>query len=101
MLVANAYHEMAAHEAMLRAIRAALKPGGLLVLVEALSEARQKLTRADQVKRHELSPEFARNELQEAGFEVVEMQDPFLQRASDKDGKSRWWLLVVRKPLEQ
>jgi ubiquinone/menaquinone biosynthesis C-methylase UbiE len=96
-LVANAYHEMPAHEAMLRAIRDALKPGGLLVLMESLSDARQKQSRADQVKYHELSPENARNELLEAGFEVVEMQDPFIQRAADKDGNSRWWLLVARK----
>jgi ubiquinone/menaquinone biosynthesis C-methylase UbiE len=41
VLVANADHEMPAHEAMLRGIRAGLKPGGLLVLTESLSEARQ------------------------------------------------------------
>jgi predicted TPR repeat methyltransferase len=92
---------MPAHEAMLRGIRAALKPEGLLVLMESLSEARQTLTRAAQVKRHELSPEFARNELREAGFEVVELHDPFIQRAADQEGKSRWWLLVARKPSGQ
>uniref|UniRef100_Q01TI4 Methyltransferase type 11 n=1 Tax=Solibacter usitatus (strain Ellin6076) TaxID=234267 RepID=Q01TI4_SOLUE len=101
VLVANAYHEMQAHEAMLRGIRAGLKPGGLLVLMESLSEARQTLTRAAQVKRHELSPETARNELQEAGFEIVELNDPFIQRAADQEGKSRWWLLVARKPSGQ
>jgi ubiquinone/menaquinone biosynthesis C-methylase UbiE len=101
VLVANAYHEMPAHEAMLRGIRAGLKAGGLLVLMESLSEARQTLTRAAQVKRHELSPEFAQNELQEAGFEVVALHDPFIQRAADQEGKSRWWLLVARKPSGQ
>jgi ubiquinone/menaquinone biosynthesis C-methylase UbiE len=96
VLIANAYHEMPAHEAMLKAIHAALKPGGRVVLIEVLSEARQNQTRAEQVKRHELSPDIARDELREAGFEVVETQDPFIVRA-DKDGKSRWWLLVGRK----
>ena len=82
----------------MRGIHAALKQGGILVLVEALSEAREKQTRAEQVERHELSPELARNELLEAGFEVVETQDPFIRRAADQDGKSRWWLVVARKP---
>jgi hypothetical protein len=53
------------------------------------------------VKRHELSPEFAQNKLQEAGFEVVALHDPFIQRAADQEGKSRWWLLVARKPSGQ
>lgn len=101
VLVANAYHEMPAHEAMLRRICAALKQGGFLVLMEALSEARRKQTRAEQVKHHKPSPELGRKKLEAAGFEVVEIQDPFIQRVADEEGKSRWWLLVARKVARQ
>lgn len=98
VLVANAYHEMPAHEAILRHIRAALKPGGLLVIMEDIWENREKQSRDEQTKHHQLAPGIARQEVETSGFEVVSVRDPFLERAPDKDGKSRWWLIVARNP---
>jgi ubiquinone/menaquinone biosynthesis C-methylase UbiE len=98
VLVANAYHEMSAHEAILRHVRAALKPGGLLVIMEGIWENREKQSRDEQTKHHQLAPSLARQEVVASGFEVVSVRDPFLERAPDEDGKSRWWLIVARNP---
>lgn len=98
VLIVNAYHEMPAHEAMLRHIRAALKQTGRLVLMERISNQFESFSRVEQIKVHQLGPDFAKQELEAAGFEVTELRDPFTERADDGDGKSRWWLIVARKP---
>jgi hypothetical protein len=97
-LIVNAYHEMPAHEAMLRHIRTALKQNGNLVLMERISNQFESFSRGEQIKVHQLAPGLAKAEMQSAGFEIVELRDPFLDRAPDEDGKSRWWLIIARKP---
>lgn len=89
---------MPAHEAMLRHIRAALKPGGIIVVMERLSDKRETESRDELIKHHELAPPFVKQEVEGAGFNTVEVRDPFLGRLPDEDGKSRWWALVARKP---
>jgi len=98
-LIVNAYHEMTAHEAMLRHTRAALKPGGTFVLMEGIWNSGETQSRDEQIKHHQLAPEVAKQEVEKAGFEIVEVHDLFLERPPDEDGKSRWWLLVARKPV--
>jgi len=97
-LIANAYHEMPAHEAILHHIRDALKQGGVIVVMERISDKREKESRDEQIKHHELAPQVVRQEVAGAGFEIVEVLDPFLGRLTDDEGKSRWWALVARKP---
>jgi precorrin-6B methylase 2 len=96
-LIVNAYHEMPAHEAMLRHIRTALKQNGRLILMERISNQFEPLSREEQIKVHQLGTNFAERELQEAGFEVLELHDPFTERPDDGHGKSRWWLILARK----
>lgn len=97
-LVVNAYHEMKAHEAMLQHIRAGLKPTGVLVMMEGMSERYMTLSREEQVEHHQFAPQVAKYEVESAGFEVIELNDPFVERpVDDHDGKSRWWLLIARK----
>jgi predicted methyltransferase len=96
-LIVNAYHEMTAHEAMLRRTLAALKPGGTFVLMEGTWYSRETQSRDEQVKHHQLAPQVAKQEVEIAGFEIVELRDPFLERVPDEDGRSRWWILVARK----
>ena len=88
-----------AHETILRHVRDALKPGGTFVLMEGIWDVHEALSRAEQTKHHELGPQIAKRELEIAGFEIVELRDPFLERPADEDGKSRWWVLIARKPL--
>ena len=98
VLIVNAYHEMTAHEAILRHVRDALKPGGTVVLMEGIWDSREAQSRDEQIKHHQLAPRVAKQEVETAGFEIVEVRDPFLVRPPDEDGKSRWWVLVARKP---
>jgi predicted methyltransferase len=97
-LIVNAYHEMTAHEAMLNHVLTALKPGGVLVLMDGMWNEHESRSRDEQVKFHELAPALARSEVEKAGFEIVEVRDPFIERAPDRDGKSRWWAIIARKP---
>ena len=98
VLIVNSYHEMTAHEAMLRHIRAALKQTGVLVLMEGISERWVNASRDEQAKHHQLGPQPVKQEVESAGFEVKEIRDPFIERArDDEDGNSRWWILIARK----
>jgi SAM-dependent methyltransferase len=97
VLVVNAYHEMTAHEAMLRHIHAGLKPGGTFVLMEGIWDSRERQPRDEQTKHHQLAAGIARKELEAAGFRIVSVRDPFWERSPDEDGKSRWWLITARR----
>ena len=98
VLIVNAYHEMVEPEAMLHHVSAALKSGGTFVLMECMWDSKEGQPRSDQVKGHMLSPQMATQEVLQAGFNVVELRDRFHERPPDKNGKSRWWIMVARKP---
>jgi ubiquinone/menaquinone biosynthesis C-methylase UbiE len=76
-LIVNAYHEMREHQAMLAAIRRALKPGGRLVIVESVMLAQKNVARSVQESRHQLAAHFAQQDAIEAGFAIARFEDPF------------------------
>jgi precorrin-6B methylase 2 len=96
VLIADAYHEMTDAAGILRGIRAALRPGGRLVLVDmiGMDPERRKWDRKKQVDAHEMAPEVLSAELREAGFVVIEQRDPFIE---DWDGKNRFLLVAQPK----
>jgi ubiquinone/menaquinone biosynthesis C-methylase UbiE len=98
VLIVNAYHEMPAHEEMLRHVRAALKPGGTFLLMEGIWDTREKQSRDEQTKHHQLAAGVAKQELEAGGFEITSVRDPFIERSPDEDGRSRWWLIIARRP---
>jgi predicted methyltransferase len=89
-LIVNAYHEMTEHQAMLSAIKAALKPGGRLVLVEPVSDARRTADRAALARAHEITPELVMQDVRAAGLRIVGLEDPFTMR-----GRTVEWMLTV------
>ena len=95
VLIHNAYHEMTEHQAMLRLIRAALKPGGRFVVVEPMHSSSQGLTREKQTAQHDIAIEIVDEELQAAGFEVLERDDGFIKFTGVPGG---FWLIVARRP---
>jgi ubiquinone/menaquinone biosynthesis C-methylase UbiE len=97
VLIYNAYHEMTTPEPILKAIFMALKPGGRLVMSEPLHDNVRSATRAEQVKDHEIGPNFVEQELKAAGFEVIEQRPDFLAFTSPGH-KGGFWLMVARKP---
>lgn len=70
-LIVDAYHEFSHPREMALALRRALRPGGLLILVEYRAE-----DPSVPIKRlHKMSEEQARRELEAAGFEFVRNED--------------------------
>lgn len=98
VLIYNAYHEMTTPEPILKSILAALRPGGRLVMSEPLHDNVRSATRAEQVKDHEIGPNFVEQELRAAGFEIVEQRPDFLAFPSPGH-KGGFWLMVARKPV--
>jgi ubiquinone/menaquinone biosynthesis C-methylase UbiE len=100
VLIYNAYHEMTTPVPILEAIFKALKPGGRLVMSEPLHDNVREATRAAQVKDHEIGLNFVRQEVQAAGFEIIEQRPDFLAFPS-AGHKGGFWLMVARKPARQ
>ena len=51
VVILDTYHEMDEHDKMLQRIKESLKPGGRLVLCEAIADERRKSPRADQERK--------------------------------------------------
>lgn len=100
VLIYNAYHEMTTPEPILKAIFLALKPGGRLVMSEPVHDNVRAATRAEQVKEHEIGLNFVQQEIQAAGFDVIEQRPDFLAFTSPGH-KGGFWLMVARKPAQQ
>jgi ubiquinone/menaquinone biosynthesis C-methylase UbiE len=94
-IILDTYHEMDDHDKILEHIKSSLKNGGRLILCEPIAEARKKLTRAEQEKKHELAMNFAYEDLKKAGFEIVVQLDPFVDRTKVKG--DMMWIIVAQK----
>jgi len=98
ILVANAYHEMTMPREMLGHMRSALKPGGTIAVMEQIASDHIDKTRAEQAAFHELAPQIAKDELIQAGFEIVAVRDHLIEQP---DGKSWFFLVLARRPGEK
>jgi ubiquinone/menaquinone biosynthesis C-methylase UbiE len=96
VLIRNAYHEMTEYQSVLAGVARGLKPGGTLIVIESLHERIRTKTRAEQVKEHEIAPELVEAELRDAGFEIVERQEPFTTFTRGTPGG--FWLIRARRP---
>lgn len=97
-LIVNAYHEMTEHQKMLSQIRAALKPGGRLVILEPISASLRERDRAEQTRQHEIAPALVQQEAKSAGFSVVELVDPFANHHGHSG--SEYLLVLTPDPAE-
>ena len=93
VLIANTYHELTDSLAILAHVRESLMPGGRLVVVDRAPKPSD--IGASPLAEHQISAEQVKNELGQAQFEIVTMQDNFIDK--DPDNES-WWLIVARKP---
>ena len=93
VLVVNAYHEMKAYKEILAKVKAALKPTGRLVIVEPIANARRAQPRDEQTRNHEIGVDFVKQDIRDAGFVQVSMQDPFTTRETAHDDM---WMLVAQ-----
>jgi predicted methyltransferase len=92
VVILNSYHELTDYKAILAAIRSALKPGAVLVLVDNVAGGFGGfVTREDQASHHAIDPRFVVDELKAAGFEVVTRQDDFIGQPFAQ------WMIVARR----
>lgn len=95
VVIVNAYHEMTKRVPVLNGILRALRPGGLLVIVDNIPDD-SLTTRTRQVARHKLALDLARDDLEAHGFEIVSQVPKFTEYYMT-DHWMRQWLLVARR----
>jgi predicted methyltransferase len=98
VLIRNAYHEMTEHRSILNGVMSGLKPGGLLVVIEAIHDNLLDKSREQQVKEHEIAPATVAAELLDAGFEIVNRDDAFTRFTGASSGG--FWMICARRPLK-
>jgi ubiquinone/menaquinone biosynthesis C-methylase UbiE len=77
VIVSDVYHEIEKPGVVLSRVRQALKPGGLLIVVDYLKPELRDRTRSEQAKQHNIAPAFVELDLKQAGFTLVERRDPY------------------------
>lgn len=97
VLIRNAYHEMVAYRDILKGVMSGLKPGGLLVVSEGISDSLLDKPREQQVKEHYIAPGIVEAELLEAGFEIVDRDDAFTRFTGSRVGG--YWMIRARRPM--
>jgi precorrin-6B methylase 2 len=95
VIILDTYHEMDAHEQILQRIKESLKPGGRLVLCEAIANSRKTASREEQESKHELGLSFALEDTKKAGFTLVYQKEAFVDRTAEKG--DIMWIIVVKK----
>ncbi|HEY6128869.1 MAG TPA: class I SAM-dependent methyltransferase [Candidatus Acidoferrum sp.] len=92
ILVVNAYHEMRDHDAMLRGMFRALKPGGLLAVIDAPAKPGQP--RENYFERHRIPEQFVRDDVARNGFAFLRRRPTFVPPDRDRT----YFFLIFQKP---
>jgi predicted methyltransferase len=93
VLVVNAYHEMREAGAMLRSIRGALKPGGLLAIIDAPGRAEDD--RDAHRRAHTIAEEMVKDDARRSGFDFLRREEGFHRPNGER---KEWFFLLFRKP---
>ena len=96
VLIRNAYHEFVAYREILKGVMSGLKPGGLLVVIESISDSLLDKPREQQVKEHYIAPGIVEAELREAGFEILDRDDAFT-RFTGRTIVGGFWKIRARR----
>ena len=91
-LIVNAYHEMREYDAMLAGVFRALRPGGLLAIIEAEDDPGKR--RESYYDRHRMPAEVVREDAARAGFRYVG-ERPGFERP---EGRKKFYFLIFEKP---
>jgi len=96
ILVVNAYHEFQRHDAELAAFLKALKPGGLVGIIDKAAERDPSQSRESYERQHRLPESFAKDDLRRSGFDDIHDERGF-DAAGSREGE-HWWFVVAQKP---
>lgn len=92
ILVVNAYHEMDKYDDMLQAMSRALRPGGLLGIIDR--KARPGKTHPQYHERHQIPEELVRQDVERNGFLFLRKERGF----TNPDRNRKFYFLVFQKP---
>jgi len=92
ILVVNSYHEWREYAKMLQHLSGALKPGGLLAIIDGAAEAGKP--RAEYYSRHRMPEEIVREDAAREGFRFLRKEPGFLRPDQKKD----FYFLIFEKP---
>jgi len=95
ILIVNAYHEMREHDAMLGAIFRALKPGGLLAIIDAGAKSGEPRERY--FERHRIPEELVREDTARNGFSFVRQDPGFTPPDNDRN----YFFLIFQKSAKE
>ena len=93
VLVVNAYHEMRDYDAMLGGMYRALKPGGLLGIIDA--PAKPGEARESYYGRHRIPEQLVREDTARNGFAFLRQQPGFVP----PDSERTYFFLIFQKSL--
>ena len=93
VLISNAYHEMREYDQMLRAIYLALKPGGLLAIIDCPADPGE--SREKYYPRHRIPEQLVREDTARNGFTFLHQQPTFTPPDSDRT----YFFLIFQKPF--
>ena len=92
VMIVDAYHEMRHYDAMLEGIYRALKPGGLLALIDGVAEPGRP--RDEYYEHHRMPEQLEREGAERNGFRFVR-ERPGFTRAEDK---KEYYFLIFERP---
>ncbi|KQC29108.1 class I SAM-dependent methyltransferase [Flagellimonas eckloniae] len=93
--IIDTYHEIDAHEKVLRLVKNSLKSNGKIMILEKLKKRVKGKSRKEQVAAHSLSIGNVREELKQAGFKIIS--------EIENHGKWEWeedkqmWVIIAQK----
>ena len=90
VLIVDTYHEFEDYDAMLRGIRQAMKPGGLLGIIDKAEEP--GLPRNEYNSRHTIAVEVVVDDAARNGFRLLRHERGFNSSRGQK-----WWFVVFEK----
>lgn len=96
IIMIDTYHEVGKPVKFLKKLKKALKPGGRIVIVDEIRTYRKKLSRKEQINKHNIDIGFVRYDFKKAGLTPGPSKYPF---SYWKEKKERWmWYLAGIKP---
>jgi predicted methyltransferase len=91
----NSYHEFRAFDEMMQGFRNALKPHGVLGIIEPRAAPTEPPGRA--FRHHRIAPEVVRDDAARAGLQFVRTELGFVNPDAGVDS-DYWFFLIFQKP---
>jgi ubiquinone/menaquinone biosynthesis C-methylase UbiE len=95
VIIVDTYHEMDEHDEVLKRIKASMKKSGRLVICEPIARQRRGISRSEQERKHEIDMKYVLEDLERAGFRILNKEDPFVNRRKVKGDEM--WVVVAAK----